>query len=177
MTDAPKDATAALARFDLPDGTHLSLHPSCLVHRGEAQLETVPLSAVQSLRVGFERNARRIRWAVILGVLAIFLFALSGPLALFAGGAAAEMAGSAQGVARALYILFRILEAIASLLPVLAAAAILGAGALGYFGWRGATVLEITLAGAERVYASRGRDAALLEFAASVAERLMAPNR
>ena len=176
MNDPATPLVSPLARFDLPDGTQLTLHRGCLVHRGASHLETLPLAAVQTLRVGFERNTRRLGWGIALFVLALALFALSAPLAFFSGGAAAEMAGG-QGVARVLYLLFRVLEAIASLLPVLAAAAAIGGAALLFFGWRGATVLQISLAGMERVFATRGRDALMLEFAASVSERLMSIER
>jgi len=56
-------AGAPIARFDFAGGalrgTHLTLYPNCIVHRGDAQLETVPLAAIASARVGFERDARR----------------------------------------------------------------------------------------------------------------------
>lgn len=172
---AMNDAGTPLSRFDLPDGTQLTLHRSCVVHRGGSHLETLPLAAVQSVRVGFARNRRRLGWGVALLVLAVFLYLLSGPLVTFASGAAAEM--GAGGVARALYVLFRVLEVVASLLPVLALAGILGGGALCYFGWKGSTVLEISMAGLERSFASRGRDTLMLDFAASVSERLMSLER
>jgi hypothetical protein len=177
VNEAGTTASAPVARFDLPDGTQLRLHRTCLVHHGGSLLETLPLAAVQSVRVGFARNARRLRWGIALAVLAVLLFALAGPLVTFAGGAAAEMSSGNQGVARALYMLFRVLEAVASLLPVLAVAGAIGGGALCFFGWRGNTVLEISLAGLERTFASRGRDAQMLEFAASVSERLMSLDR
>lgn len=177
MNDAGTPLSLPVARFDLPDGTQLTLHRSCVVHRGGAHLETLPLAAVQSVCVGFARNRRRLGWGAALLVLAAFLFLLSGPLVTFASGAAAEMASGAGGVARALYVLFRVLEVVASLLPVLALASVLGGGALCYFGWKGSTVLEINLAGLERSFASRGRDTLMLDFAASVSERLMSLER
>ena len=177
MALAVSDTGAPLSRFDLPDGTQLTLHRNCLVHRGAGHLETLPLAAVQLVRVGFARNTRRVGWGVTLAVLAVILFALSGPLGTFAGGAAAEMSSGSLGVARALYVLFRVLEAVASLLPVLAVASVIGGGVLGFFGWQGNTVLEISLTGVERAFASRGRDTLMLDFAASVSERLMSVER
>jgi hypothetical protein len=44
-------------------------------------------------------------------------------------------------------------------------------------GWQGATLLTLGLSGFERVYASRGRDALLLDFAEAVSERLMVLER
>ena len=108
------DAGAAIARFDFNGGglrgTHLTLYGNCLVHQGGGLLETLPLSAIASVRVAFERDERKLRWAVGLVVIAALLFAVSAPVASFAGGAAAEMAGAgAQGVARALHALFQLL--------------------------------------------------------------------
>src|SRR5690606_31432277 len=95
-------------------GTHLTLYPGCLVHRGEAYLETIPLGAVTSVRVGFERDMRRIGWGAALIVAALLLIALASPLGTFASGAAAEMAeAGSQGVARGLHGLFRFLGAVA----------------------------------------------------------------
>ena len=174
--DATAPLVAPLARFDLADGSYLTLHRSSLVHSGGSHLETLPLAAVQMLRVGFERNERRVGWGIAFLILALLCYALSGPLSAFSSLAASEMA-SGQGVARFLHVTFRILEAFASLLPVLAAAAAIGGVALIYFGWRGATVLQISLSGFERSFATRGRDTLMLQFAATVSERLMALER
>lgn len=168
------DTGTPLSRFDLPDGTQLTLHRNCLVHRGAGHLETLPLAAVQLVRVGFARNTRRLGWGVTLVVLGVILFAAAGPLGSFASGAAAEMS---SGNLRALSVLYRVLEAVASLLPVLAVASAIGGVALGYFGWQGNTVLEISLTGVDRAFASRGRDTLMLDFAASVSERLMSVDR
>lgn len=176
MNDAAATLSPQVARFDLPDGTQLTLHQTCLVHRGAAYLETLPLAAVQMLRVGFERNTRRIGWGVVFVFFALILYGLSGPLSQFASGAAAEVA-TGQGVARVLFLAFRVLEALASLMPVAAAAFAIGAAALLYFGWRGATIMHISLAGLERSFATRGRDALMLEFSAAVSERLMSLER
>jgi len=173
--DATAPLVAPLARFDLPDGTFLTLHRSSLVHSGGSHLETLPLAAVQMLRVGFERNERRIGWGVTFMLVALVLYAVSGPLLGWASSAVADT-GTAQG-ARFLYLLLRALEAIASLLPVLAAAAAIGGVALIYFGWRGATVMQVSLSGFERSFATRGRDTLMLQFAATVSERLMALER
>ena len=42
-------------------GTQLALHPTCLVHRGNTCLETLPLAGMTAVRVSFERNARRLQ--------------------------------------------------------------------------------------------------------------------
>lgn len=154
-------------------GTQLTIYPTCLVHRGEGYVETLPLATVTAVRVQFAREPRKLGWGVALVVLALLLLALAGPLGVFASGASNEMAASAQGVARALYGFFRFLEGVASALPLVALLCVIGGGALCAFGWLGSTVLFIGLSGGERVYATRGRDTGLLDFAETLSERLM----
>ncbi len=171
-------AGAPIGRFDLPEGGHLTLYRGCVVDRNPSHFETVPLANIVAVRVSFERDRRRLGWGVVLVVMALAMFAVSGPLGTFAGGAAADMAGAGtQGVARALLMLFRFFEAAASLLPALALASALGGAALGVLGWRGSTMLTLSLAGTERVYASRGQDRLLIDFAELVGERLMSLER
>ena|SRR5436190_4946818 len=169
---------AALTRFDFTNGplrgSQLMLYPRSLVHRSEAHLETMPLARVSALRVSFERHPRQLGWGVALVVLALIMFAIAAPIGSMAHGAAQEMAASGQGVARALYTFFRLIEMVGALLPALALACALGGAALGVLGWRGSTTLTLVLAGAERVYSARGRDTLLLDFAELVSERLMA---
>ena len=79
------DAGPAITRYDFTSGalrgTHFTLYATCLTHRGDNHLETLPLAAIASLRVAYERNARRIGWGVALLVVALILFAVSGPIA------------------------------------------------------------------------------------------------
>jgi hypothetical protein len=176
------EAGAAVARFDFPSGawrgTHLILYANCVVHRGDAHLETVPLAAVAAMRVAFERDQRKLGWAGGLFFAALLLFAISGPLSGFASTAAAEMAASGgQGVARALQALFKVLEGIANLLPLAGFATLGGGIALGALGWLGTTTLTLDLAGAERAYPVRGHDRMLLDFSEALAEKLMSLKR
>jgi hypothetical protein len=176
------DAGAPIARFDFAGGglrgTHLTLYASCLVHQGGGLLETLPLSAIASVRVAFERDERKLRWAVGLVLIAALLFALSAPVASFAASAAAEMAGAgAQGVARALHALFQLLEAAGNLLPVFAAAAALAGAGLGVLGWLGTTRLTVAFAGYEREYPARGRDSKLLDFTELLAAQVVSVTR
>lgn len=176
------DPGAAITRFDFTNGehrgSHITLYASCLVHRGDSHLETLPLATITSVRVAFERNSRFLGWGVALLVLAAFLLLISSPLASVAGAAAADLAGSGnQGVARALYGMFRVVESVANALPIAALIAVLGGGALGGLGWLGSTILTLTFAGAQRVYAVRGRDTKLLDFTEAAAERLMQAKR
>jgi hypothetical protein len=176
---AIEGAGTPIGRFDLRGGGSLTLYPGVLLERGAGHFDMLPLAAIVALRVSFERDRGRIGWGVTLIVLALLAFAISGPLGAFAGGAAGDMAGAAgsQGVARALLLLFRFLELGASLLPAASLAFAIGGGALVVHGWRGSTVLALTLAGTERAWASRGQDKLLLDFAELVGDRLMALER
>lgn len=172
------EAGGAITRFNfatgLLRGTHLTLYPTCLVHRGDHHLETVPLAAVGSLRVAFERDTRKLGWGIALAAISLLLLAIASPLGSFAGSAAAEMAAAGpQGVARGLHGFFRFVEGLASLLPALAFLCALGGAGLCVLGWMGRSTLTLALAGSERVYAVRGRDSTLLDFAEAVSERLM----
>jgi hypothetical protein len=171
------EAGPALTRFAFANGvlrgTHLTLYPTCVVHRSETQLETLPLAGMTAVRVAFERDTRRLGWGVTLVVIALILLALAGPLGTFASGAAGEMAAAGSQVARVLHGFFRLLEALASLLPVAALACVIGGAVLGALGWMGRTTLVISLPGSERVYPARGRDSVLLDFAEALSERLM----
>ena len=171
------EAGAAITRYDflsgLARGSYLTLYANCVVHRSESHLETIPLATLASVRVAFERNARRLGWGAGLVVLALLLLAIAGPLGALAGAAAAEMVASTQGVARALHGLFRFIEALAHILPIFALGAALGGIALIVLGWLGDTTLTLSIGASERSYAVRGRDTKLLDFAEAVCERLM----
>jgi hypothetical protein len=175
------ESQLALMRFDFTSGSfrgsQLMLYPRCLVHRSDAQLETVPLSRVTAIKVSFKRDGRRVGWGVAGVIAALLLLAISAPLGSFAHGAAQEMAASGQGVARALYSLFRFLELFAAVLPAIALAGAIGGAMLTVLGWRGSTTLTLSLGGSERAYRVRGRDTLLLDFAEMAAERLMAAER
>jgi hypothetical protein len=176
------DAGSAVTRFDFASGplrgSYLALYPTCLVHRSEWQFETLPLAAVGSVRVAFERNLRHIGWGAGLIVIALVLLAIASPLGGVAAGAAEEVAAAGnQGVARGLLAFFHFLGAVASLLPALALACALGAAALIALGWIGATILTLSLAGSERVFPARGRNTQLLEFSELLSERLMSLGR
>jgi len=171
------DAGPALTRFAFASGaqrgTHLTLYPTCLVHRGDTHAETLPLAGMTAVSVAFQRDARKLGWGIALVVVALVLLLVSGPLDRFATDAATDLARSEQGVGRALHGFFRLLSAFASLLPVAALACVIGGGALCALGWMGSTTLLVSLPGAERVYSARGRDTMLLDFAEALSERLM----
>jgi hypothetical protein len=175
------DAGPAITRYDFTSGalrgTHFTLYANCLVHRSETSLETVPLAAIGSLRVAYERDLRKIGWGIALVFIALVLFAVSGPLSERFGAWAADMAAGEHAVAQALHTLFRFLEAVANGLPLLAFACVLGGIALGVLGWLGSTRLVIDLAGSERVFPVRGRNPGLQDFSEAVCERLMSLKR
>ena len=151
-------------------GTHLSLHPTCLVHRGNTSLETLPLAGMTAVRVTFERNTRRLGWGIALLVAALLMLAIAGPLGAFASGAAA----AGQQTVPVMQVIYRLMEALASALPVAALASVIGGSVLCAFGWMGSTLLLVSLPGAERAYRVRGRDTQLLDFAEALSERLLA---
>jgi hypothetical protein len=175
------EAGAAIARFDFDQGllrgSSMTLYATCLVHRSDFHIETLPLAALSSVRVAFERNQRRIGWGAALMVIALIMLALSGPLMALSGSAAGEVTSSATGVAGALYGFFRVIESVARALPVAAALVALSGAALAALGWLGGTSLTLTFAGGERIYPVRGRNTRLLDFTEAVAERLMQPRR
>ena len=63
----------ALTRFAFVSGvlrgTHLTLYPTCLVHRSDTHLETLPLAAMTAVGVAFRRDARKLRWGIALIVI------------------------------------------------------------------------------------------------------------
>jgi hypothetical protein len=171
------EAGAPIATYAFRSGAHrgsqITLHPACLVHRGGHATETLPLHAVASIRVGYERDPAWLTWGGVAVVVAIVLYAISSPLAAVADSAAADVAGGGSGVAAALHTLFRVVAAAARALPFLALVGALGGIALAGLGWLGRTVLGLSFAGGEREYAVRGHDRALLEFAEAAAQKLV----
>jgi len=178
-----ENASGLVTRFDFLSGplrgTHLGLYPTCLMHRGEAALETLPLAAIASVRVGFERDARRMSWGAFLIVVGLILYAVAAPIAQLASSAGADLAsaGTHGGVVRALLVLFRAIELMGSLLPAVALGLALAGIALGVLGWLGTTRLALTFGATERIYPSRGRDTRLIDFAEAVSERLILAKR
>jgi hypothetical protein len=176
------DAGPAVARFDFTRGalrgSYFTLYSNCLIHRGDGRMETVPLAAIAALRIAYERDARKLGWGVALLVVALFVYAVAGPLNAAAEAAAAEMAAAGgQGVARALQAVFGVFAAIAGLLPLAAAACAIGGLALGWLGWTGTTTLVLDFAGSQRAYAVLGRNSALLDFSEAMGERMMSLKR
>jgi hypothetical protein len=166
-------ASAALQRYTFERGelrgTSLSLLPACLVHRSDNYLETLPLGGMTAVRVSFERHARKLGWGIALVAAALVMLAITGPLGTWASSG---LVMGPQSVPVMNYV-YRLLEALANLMPVAALACVIGGGALGAFGWLGSTTLLISLPGGERLYRVRGRDTLLLDFAEALSDRLM----
>jgi len=151
-------------------GTQLALFAARVLHQGAGQMESIGLAAVSAVRVGYERDFRRIAWGVVLFVVAALLFVVSGPLSGVAAEAAAEING-AHAVAKLLRGTLLALGGLASILPAAGVACLLGGGALAAFGWIGTTTLVLSLSASERAYAVRGRNTQLADFATLLAER------
>lgn len=152
-------------------GTQLSLFASRLLHQGAGQMESIVLPAISAVRVGYERDVRRMAWGAVLVVLAVLLIAIAGPLSGAAAEAAAEINGT-HSVAKLLRGTLLFLGALASILPAAGVASLLGGGALAAFGWIGTTTLVLSLPVAERAYPVRGQNRTLVDFAELLAERV-----
>lgn len=137
-------------------------------------METVPLAHLAAVGVAFERDPRKLNWAIVLLVFALILLAVSGPLQ---GGIAALVGGIKEHAGReslesALLATFSVLGALARLLPFLAALLAAIAVALLALFWLGLTTLSLSFAAVERSYSVRGRNPLLVQFAEVVAAQL-----
>jgi len=137
-------------------------------------METVPLAHLAAVGVAFERDPRKLNWAIVLLVVALILVAVSGPLQ---GGIAALAGGIKEHTGResldsVLLATFSVLGGLARMLPVLATLLAALAVALLAFFWLGVTTLSLSFASTERAYAVRGRNPLLVQFAEIVAAQL-----
>ena len=170
----------AHARYDFSSGllrgSSLALEDALLLHRGSAQLETVPLNAISAVRIAFERDVNKIGWAIVLLIVAFAVSAAAAPLAGLADSLATRVRGdgaaSVQDIASIMIATFRGLSAAARLLPTLANLIGMVAIALLAIGLWGRTTLTLTLSAVERHYAVRGRNRRLFDFAEVLSERL-----
>ena len=73
-----------IAEFEISSGTRrgsrLTLYASRLAYQGGDAMESVPLAHLASVGVAFERDSRKLYWAIALLVLALILLAVSGPI-------------------------------------------------------------------------------------------------
>ena len=172
----------AISRYDFTSGelrgSYFTLYAGVLVHRGNTHLETVPLAAIASLRVAYERDFRKLGWGVALVLVALIVMTISNPLAELASAAASDMAAAGgHGVARMLHALFTFFWTLARALPFVAFLMALAGIGLAVLGWLGSTTLVLDFAGSDRTYAVRGRNPGLLDFSEAIGERLMSLKR
>ena len=167
-----------LAEFEISSGaqrgSRLSLYANRLAHQGGDSMESVPLAQLAAVRVGFERDPRKLNWAVGLLLVALTLAVISAPLQSWIAATASKVGDPArrESLDAVLFGVFNALGGFASILPGIATALALAAAALLVFFWLGATVLTLAFAATERSYAVRGRNPLLVDFAHSVAEQL-----
>jgi len=149
-----------IATFNLTTGalrgTQLSLFGARLRHHGVGQRESSALAGVAAVRVAYERDYSRIAWGAGLVVIALVLLAISSPLASAASEAAVEVTGN-HSMAQLLRGTLHVLGAIASLLPAVALACVVGGAALATFGWIGSTTLGLALPASDRARPRRRR--------------------
>lgn len=175
-------ADAPLTEFEFRAGalrgSTLTLYANRLEHHRRDFSESVPLAQLAAVRIAFEREPGKMKWALALFVVALVLFAVAGPLHTWAGAAASEVAEHARpeslagGVPGVLQASFRLLARLAGLLPALAWALVAWAAALAVLFWLGVTTLTLTFAAVERAYPVRGRNRLLLDFADTLSEQL-----
>ena len=167
-----------LAGYDIASGAQrgarFTLYANRLVLAGGETMETIPLAHLASVRVAFERDARKLNWAIVLIVVALVLAALSSPLQSWMHALAAKVAaaGGGESLEAVLQASFSAIGALARLLVPVAWLLFAGAAALGFFFWLGQTTLTLSFAATERVCAVRGRDRQLVDFADLLGERL-----
>ena len=171
---------SSLAEFEIRSGaqhgSRLTLYANRLVHQGGNSMETVPLAQLAAVRVAFERDPRKLNWAVALLVLALILAAVAGPLQSWIAAVVVKFDGPVRRESLDAVLLgaFNALGGIASILPGLAASLAAAAAALLVLFWRGETTLTLSFAAVERAYAVRGRNRFLVEFSETLSERLAA---
>lgn len=171
---------APLAEFEIRSGaqrgSRLTLFANRFVQQGADSMETVPLAQLAAVRVAFERDPRKLNWALALLVLALALAAASGPLQAWSAGAAAQVVEHArrESLDAVLLATFAALGRLAGMLPLLAAALAALAAALAVLFWLGLTTLTLSFGAVERAYAVRGRSRFLVEFADTLGARLAA---
>ena len=169
-----------LAEFEIGSGvlsgSRLTLYANRLVLHGGDAMETVPLAHLASVRVAFERDPRKLNWAVAMLVVALILAMVSGPLQGWIAALAASVKEHAgrESLEAVLLASFSALGGLARLLSPLAVALAAAAVALLVFFWLGLTTLTLSFAAVERAFPVRGRNIFLVQFAEAVAAQLAA---
>jgi hypothetical protein len=167
-----------LAEFEVASGalrgSRLTLFSNRLVHVAGESMETVPLAQLAAVGVAFERDPRKLNWAVALLVVALILGLASAPLQGMLGALAA---GIKEHVGRESLdaVLLATLSVLGGFARAFVPFAVLLAGgaiALLAFFWLGHTTLRLYFAAVEREIAVRGRNPLMIQFAEVVAAQL-----
>lgn len=170
----------ALAEFQVASGEQrglrLTLYTGHMELKGGDSAETIPLARLASVRVAFERDSRKLNWAIALLVVALICAASSGPLQRWMAEMVAKVAesGGRESLEAVMIAVFTACRTIARMLTPIAALLAAGAVALLVFFWLGQTRLALAFAATERSCTVRGHDRGLVEFAEQVGERLAA---
>jgi hypothetical protein len=156
-------------------GGRYTLYPNRLVFAGGDIMETVPLAHLASVRVAFERDARKLNWAIGLLAVAFLLAVLSSPLQSWMTSLSAKVSTNpGESLEGVLLASFSAIGHLARLFVPTALIFAAGAAALVFFFWVGQTTLTLAFAATERLCVVRGRDSRLVEFAELLAEQLAA---
>jgi uncharacterized Tic20 family protein len=167
-----------LAGYDIGSGARrgarFTLYANRLLLAGGDTMETIPLAHLASVRVAFERDARKLNWAIGMLALALVFAVVSGPLQAWMTELASKVAASAgrESLEAVLLASFGAVGQLARLLVPVALILAAIAVALLVFFWLGQTTLTLAFAATERVCAVRGRDPRLVDFADLLGERL-----
>lgn len=165
-----------LTEFIFGSGARLALYTNRLVLHGADAMESMPLAHLASVRVAFERDPRKLNWAIGLLVLALILASASGPLQAWMQALSGEVRkGGAEFLKELLLASLGAIQHLARLFVPVALALFAGAAALLFFFWLGQTTLTLAFAAAERAFPVRGRNPLLVQFAEAVADQLAAP--
>ena len=161
-------STVPEAEFDLGGNARLRLYSNRLVHEGGlALVEIIPYAHLASVRVAFERDGRKLNWAIGVGLVALALALLAAPMQGWFASLAAKVADGShrESLESVLLATFNALGMLARLFPAIGA--VLGAIAvgLGALFVLGRTTLTLAFAATERAFSKFGRNRRLIEFA------------
>ena len=165
-----------ISDYEVAGGTHLTLYANRMELHGGDALEIVPLAHLASVRVAFEREPRKLSWALGLLIAALVLASISGPLQSWMADLVAKVGagGGRESLDSVLVAGFTAFGSLARLLSPVASVLAAAAVALLVLFWLGRTTLTLAFAATERSCTVRGRDSRLVEFAELVGEQLAA---
>lgn len=163
-------------RSGLQAGSRLALFSNRVVHTAPDAMEVLPLSQLAAVGHAFERDARKLNWAIVLLVVALLFAAISSPLRDWLLSMTARIAepGRRESLDALLASVFSALSELARLLMPLAALLAAWAAGLVVLFWLGLTTLTLSAGGVDRQFRVRGRNPQLIDFAHAVGEQLAA---